>query len=284
MRNFRKSERGSVMLEFCLVLPIYLLIFGGTFLLFDLSMARLHLQEANRNIAWIQDDRHNGASCLINQELYRRSVAFFEARNALELKMTNLPMWSFGEEYGNYQKDIAEKKGTLNPGFWGNELSEFNGNGVELNVNQSWADKLGGMLQSRLENDFVKIYYGNMELEMSKVSATYIGAVGVSSVLFPIPGQDGMQTVPLYKSAYTLTRARDDRTEEKKEEEHSWGTYKRSKVNGEMLILRRVGENENREKARTVNELTPLTSNILFGSWPSNGKLGDISILLGVGL
>ena len=296
MRNILKSERGSVMLEFCLVLPIYLLIFGGTFLLFDLSMARLHLQEANRNIAWIQDDRHGGA--LINQELYRRCAAYFETRNALEQGMCGQPMWSFGEEYKNYQSDLADDNASLNPDFWGDGLMEFKANGEKLSVNNSWADKIGGLLPNDWGNDFMKIHYGNMELTMDKVSATYIGAVGVSSVLFPAPDASGQETVPLYDSRYILTRARNDdgtataetrkEREERQKQERTKNSYPvKTIVNGEMFVVRRTRDGNEREDARTVNDLTPLGlggQNILFRSWPSNGLLGDIGVLLGVGL
>ncbi|MBQ9366908.1 MAG: hypothetical protein IJT83_03935, partial [Victivallales bacterium] len=52
------SAKGSVMLEFILVLPLYLLLFGGTFLTFELTLARIYLQEANRNLAWLAEDRY----------------------------------------------------------------------------------------------------------------------------------------------------------------------------------------------------------------------------------
>ena len=284
------------MLEFCLVLPIYLLIFGGTFMIFDLSMARLHLQEANRNLAWIQDDRHGGAQ--INQELYRRCAAYYEVRNTLEQAMSGQTMWSFGEEYKNYQSDLGDDNASLNPDFWGAGIEKIKANGEELSVNSSWADKLGGVLSGNWGNDFMNIHYGNMELKMDKVSATYIGAVGVSSVLFPVPDEAGQETVPLYDSRYVLTRARNDdgtataetqkEREERQKRERTKNSYPvKTIVNGEMFIVRRTGDGNKREEARTVNDLTPLGlggQNILFRSWPSNGLLGDIGVLLGVGL
>ena len=285
MRNFLKSEKGSVMLEFCLVLPIYLLIFGGTFLLFDLSMARLHLQEANRNIAWIQDDRFD-AQGLINQKLYQKVIEYYDVRNMLEKRMSDEPIWGFGKSYAKYQeqRQNAESDGLGYEGKypWGFSLDAFEENGVVLNINQPWADKLGGIAGKRLDNGFMTMHTGNMELSMDKVSATYIGAVGVSSVLFPA-AHNGRETVPLYKAVYVLTRARyDDESGNEKEHETT-------RANGEMLLIRRTDEGEKRENARTVNDLSPLsfgseTPNILFGSWPSNGLIGDISVLLGVGL
>ena len=289
-----QSERGSVMLEFCLVLPIYLLLFGGTFLLFDLSMARLHLQEANRNLAWLQNDRYDYQG-KINQTLYENAVQFFDRRNLQEQLMSLQPMWGFGEAYDTYREEANQEDRCVNPDFWGFRLKddEFNENGVKLAVNNSWADCLGGLFESRLNNDFLALYSGNMELKMEKVSGVYIGAVGVSSILFPADYQsvgDGelqsgeksglrrwKETVPLYRSSLTLTRARTADGSPKNAENNG---------NGEMLVIRR-SSGEAREGARTVNDLTPLgtgSQNILFRSWPTNGILGDVSLLLGVGL
>ena len=169
-KHLLHSEKGSVMLEFCLVLPIYLLIFGGTFLIFDISMGKLHLQESNRNLAWIQDDRYNNSDKLINKELYKRATSFYDARNELEKQWeATQSVWSFGSkeeiETAN-QECIAEYR-------WGHELSNgYKGNQVELAVNQSWADSLG--LSGVLDNDYMSLYSGNMFLKMDKVSAINI--------------------------------------------------------------------------------------------------------------
>ena len=85
-----ESERGSVLMEFCLMLPIWLLMFGGTFMLFDVTMARLHLQEANRNLTWLQNDRYDSQG-LINKAVYSSAVQYFEARNELETSMSGEP-------------------------------------------------------------------------------------------------------------------------------------------------------------------------------------------------
>ena len=289
MRNILKSERGSVMLEFCLVLPIYLLIFGGTFMIFDLSMARLHLQEANRNIAWIQNDRFDTQG-LIDQKLYEKVMECYEVRNTLEKNMSGEPMWGFGKFYAQYAEKKQEAEAQKQQGNnanrtpitlpWGQEFDTFDENNVKLYINHPWAGNIGGMIGKCLENGFLTLHTGNMELTMDKVSATYIGAVGVSSVLFPTPDASGRETVPLYGQRYALTRAR-------YEKDPGEGT-KTTKINGEMLVVRRIA-NEDREEARDVNHLTPLafgseTPNILFGAWPSNGLIGDLSVLLGVGL
>ena len=263
-----KSERGSVLMEFCLVLPIWLLIFGGTFMVFDVSMARLHLQEANRNLAWLQDDRYDSRG-LINRAVYASSVQFFENRNALEKGLSGEPMWSFGDDYKNYSAKGDSKSDS--PKFWGGTTDSFKENGVELAVNNSVTEGLssitGGLLSDKLENGYMDLRSGNMALEMTRVSAVYIGAIGLSSVLFP--GEEGDGAVPLYKSKLTFTRA---------QETNKKGVSKPKKVNGEMLLMRR--RETDRDKVKTVNDL--FMDNTINRSWPSNGSLGDAQLLLGI--
>ena len=264
-----KAERGSVLMEFCLMLPIWLLIFGGTFMVFDVTMARLHLQEANRNLAWLQDDRYDSQG-LINKAVYGSAVQYFENRNALETGLSGEPMWSFGDDYQMYSSKQGDKK-SGSPQFWGSAPKSVKENGVELSLSGSITDGLssltGGLLSDKLENNYMGIHSGNMELKMARVSAVYIGAVGLSSVLHP--GEEGDGTVPLYKSVLTFTRGQE--TTQK-------GDSKRKDVNGEMLLLRRT--ETDRDKVRTANDL--FMDNTVNRSWPSNGALGDASLLLGI--
>ena len=124
------------------------------------------------------------------------------------------------------------------------------------------------MLQLRVLLVDIILKKGNMFLKMDKLSSVYIGAVGVSSVLFPL----GRDVLPLYKSAYNLTRAfaRDDKGNQIEEA---------AAANGEMLIMRKSGADQ-RADVRNVNKL--FWTNIIFRSWPSNGTLGDIRLFLGL--
>ena len=263
-KSILHSETGSVMLEFCLMLPIYLLIFGGTFLVFDLSMGRLHLQESNRNLAWIQNDRYNDGEKLINKELYKRVTAFYDLRNALEAGMEpGRNFWDFGPK-----KESTDANGKqVEEYVWADEISGFKAHNIELQINNGWADNLN--LSGILDNDYMKLYTGNMYLKMAKVSAVYRGAVGVSSVLFP-EKRNGAETVPLYDAAYNLTRVL--AVEEEKTLDEA------AKFNGEMVIVRRMGEDE-RKDVNNVNKL--FWRNIIFRSWPSNGTLGDVRLFVG---
>ena len=266
------------MLEFCLVLPIYLLIFGGTFMIFDLSMARLHLQESNRNIAWLQGDRYD-AQKNIERKLYENAVEYFDIRNKLEQTMSDRSMWSFGELYQKYRSAEKNSNSGGKPGQtasppWGgpDDMESFSENGVELNINQPWS---GGITGSRLKNGFMLLHTGNMELTMDKVSATYIGAVGVSSVIL-----DPKETsVPLYRQSYPLTRARGDDGKATKEKNAS-----ATMVNGESLLLRRNSDGEIREEEKTPNDISPLTGtdrpNVLVGSWPASGTIGNLTVFV----
>lgn len=262
---YLKEECGSVMLEFCLVLPIYLLLFGGTFLTFDITMGRLHLQEANRNLAWLQNDRYNTDSEeKINHELYKSAVSYFESRNRLESTMSDEPMW--WNENSEAAKYIAEKnKRNSRPELpkWAHRLSIFKDSDSALKINYSLTGDIisqipliGDKLSEIFNNEFLEMYSGNMPLEMSHVSGVYKGAVGVSSVLFP-----NRNAPDLYNQAYTFTRAQvvvgnkgnikcdccgveyieiydDDRESQK----YVSKEMRPATVNNEMLLLRRKGD------------------------------------------
>lgn len=275
--RYLKKEHGSVMLEFCLVLPIYLLLFGGTFLIFDITMARLHLQEANRNLAWIQNDRYD-LEGKINERLYKNVTDFFEARNALERKIGDVAIWSFGKDYEDYQNEKSKHNGSKtqsNSDLWGHYIERFEDSDSALELNNGWASFLG--LDVVFDNDYIAMRSGNMELKMEKVSAVYIGAVGVASVLYP-----NDETDSLYAQFYTFTRATDKQSRGANSSERS-----ASRVNTEMLLLRRNGT-DCRENINTLNILQPsrnlFIKNTIFRSWPSSGILGDIQLFLGVKL
>ena len=256
LKHFLQNEKGSVMLEFCLVLPIYLLIFGGTFLIFDITMGKLHLAESNRNLAWICDDRYNDSKNLINKELYRRATAFYDNRNALEKQWEPAEnFWSFSSQDPDKLANSEADDENFDRYKWADGIGKFKDDSVSLDA----------------KNDFLKLYSGNMGLRMDKVSAVYIGAVAVSSVIFPVEDQSGNETVPLYKAAYDFTRV----TEEKDEQ------LIPSKQNGEMLIVRRTGT-DTRENVKTVNDVL-FNGKIMFRSWAhSDNIIDNIKTLLGI--
>lgn len=184
MRRIGTEERGSVMLEFILVLPIYLLLLGGTLLLLDITLGKLYLQESNRNLAWIQNDRFD-ASRKINKELYRRATLYFTNRNSFEgTAGKDNAMWYFGDKYSKYAK-----KEEGNPDFWGHRINKFHSNVGKIKVSNG--------------NKWCSIYSGNMELCMKHVSGIYIGSLAISSIQHKGTGN----TDPLYKKSYSLTRA-----------------------------------------------------------------------------
>ncbi len=260
-----KSEQGSVLMEFCLMLPVWLLMFGGTFMIFDVSMGRLHLQESNRNLAWLQNDRFDRQH-RINEELYRRATLYYDVRNNLEYNMSGEPMWGFGER-SNGKKNSKDKNS--NPQYWGSTDKDYKGRGIELTANGS-VPVISQITGSLLDNNWASLCSGNMELKMEKVSATYIGAIGVSSVLFPAGNGDG--TVPLYKSALTFTRSVTVDTKDKKNQPRLLFP------NGEMLLLRRKGDDE-RGKIKDANDM--FFDRTIYRSWPSSGTAGTLGIMLG---
>jgi len=245
IKEMLKSERGSVMLEFCLVLPIWLVIFGGTFLLFDASMGRLHLLESNRNLAWIQNDRFDRNN-RIDKELYRRATLYYDIRNVLEHGISGEQMWGFGK---NRDSDSRN---------WGMTGGDFKENEIELDSGSG-----GGLLG----NNWSMLCSGNMELKMEKISALYLGATSVVSVMYPVHDENGEEIAPLYRSAFTFTRSVDDEGNPKLH-------------NGEMMVLRKKAL-DTRGNIVDMNDL--LSDRTVYRTWPSNGTMGTASIYLGFG-
>ena len=300
-----KSAQGSVMLEFCLVLPIYLLLFGGTFLTFDITMGRLHLQEANRNLAWLQNDRYDTDSEeKINHELYKSAVSYFESRNSLESTMSDEPMW--WNENSKAEKYIAEKnKRNSRPELpkWAHRLSIFKDSDSALKINYSLTGDIisqipliGDKLSEIFNNEFLEMYSGNMPLEMSHVSGVYKGAVGVSSVLFP-----NRNAPDLYNQAYTFTRAQavvgnkgnikcdccgveyieiydDDRESQK----YVSKEMRPATVNNEMLLLRRKGDPNIAGEINLCDGYGTVI-NAIWRNWPvGDSIIDDVTHLFGV--
>ena len=302
---YLKEECGSVMLEFCLVLPIYLLLFGGTFLTFDITMGRLHLQEANRNLAWLQNDRYDTDSEeKINHELYKSAVSYFESRNRLENTMSDEPMW--WDENSEAARYIAEKnKRNSRPELpkWAHRLSIFKDSDSALKINYSLTGDIisripliGDKLSEIFNNEFLEMYSGNMPLEMSHVSGVYKGAVGVSSVLFP-----NRNAPDLYNQAYTFTRAQvvvgnkgnikcdccgveyieiydDDRESPK----YVSKEMRPATVNNEMLLLRRKGDPNIAGEINLCGGYGTVI-NAIWRNWPvGDSVVDDVTHLFGV--
>lgn len=308
IKRYLSEESGSVMLEFCLVLPIYLLLFGGTFLMFDITMGRLHLQEANRNLAWIQNDRHASAT-LINQELYKRVVDYFDARNMLENFMEYPePVWSYAIVARNAGNNCPK------PPLWAHKVSNFKDNASEgaragMKINYSpvgdFLSKIplvGDELNKIFNSGLMEMYSGNMPLEMAHVSGVYRGAVGVSSVLYP-----NKDSVDLYNQAYTFTRAQvtidgngsasgailcaPDCDCGGGHAYHIYGNentngirneVRPATVNNEMLLLRRKGD-PNIEGEITLLGGYGKVMNAIWRNWPVGDSIvDDVQLLFGV--
>ena len=200
-------DGGSVMLEFILVMPILLLLFGSTMLTFDLSMAKMRIQEGNRNIAWSTGDRYDSGAA---EAAKKTAFEPFEQRNKLESQFSG---------------------GTLS-NFWA-----MGGSGQEIG-------KIDGV--AKLNADVGKwgtLYSGNIELRMTQLSTVYIGAIGLSSVLFPMD-----ETTHYYEAKYDLTRG-DGNT------------------NPEAVIYHRKASNDNRLTDQFVVE----SYKICLQPFPYNG-------------
>lgn len=67
-----KSERGSVLMEFVLVAPLYLCLFGAMFLTGELLLSRSRLWNNDRFLAWLAQDRHEMISVTRRQAFHER--------------------------------------------------------------------------------------------------------------------------------------------------------------------------------------------------------------------
>lgn len=233
------DHSGSVMLEFILVLPIYLLLIGGTMLTFELMMAKLHLQEANRNLAWVAGDRFFEGSAMLEfkSRFHTLICQYFTERNSREnqIRENEVPLWSFGSRQDFWGVGILEKQ---------TQKGVFRGT-------TGWGTLVAG----------------NMQLTMNRVSGAYVGPLGVSSVLYPNrqteeekSKQGTAETHPaidLYNASYDLTRTQVPASEEAASE---------TDFLPESYLFRR---NRNRLRRDSEEQYLKRIFHIVTESWPS---------------
>ena len=168
-------KRGSILLEFMLMVPVLLVLFGATMLWMDISLGKMYIQEANRNLAWLTKDRYDDGK--IKSALYDSAREPYELRNKVEKNFGGAGyMWKY-------------TGGTTNA--WGFVLGK--------------GDFIKGVqrLDADEKCDWYAMTSGNMNLKMAHLSGVYMGAVALGSVLQP----DG-EMKHLYASAYDFTRSR----------------------------------------------------------------------------
>ena len=166
-------KQGSVIMEFLLMLPILLLLFGATMLWMDISLGKLYIQEANRNLAWLTEDRYDTGK--IKKALYDSVREPYELRNKVEKSFGGTgDMWKYAG-------------GTTDT--WGFVESSCRNGEQRLKTSQKC--------------DWHAMTSGNMNLKMAHLSGVYMGAVALGSVLQP----DG-ETKHFYEAAYDFTRSR----------------------------------------------------------------------------
>lgn len=176
----RIGEKGSVMLEFVLVIPIYMLLFGATLLMLELTLGRLHLQEANRNLAFLAFDRERNAlgGSDFDDKLRIKVAEHFDFRNQLENALTK------GEK--KYFYDFSEDRDYWAVELWEKSLADEKFESGTQGVKWNW-----GMLKA-----------GNMVVKVPGISGLYIGAIALSEVMHSPADGD----VSLYRASYDLTR------------------------------------------------------------------------------
>ena len=166
-------KQGSVIMEFMLMLPILLLLFGATMLWMDISLGKMYIQEANRNLAWLTEDRYDTGK--IKKTLYDSVREPYELRNKVEKSFGGTgDMWKY-------------TGGTTDE--WGRIESRMKSGGQRLMTDQ--------------ECHWHAMSTGNMGLKMAHLSGVYMGAVALGSVLHP-----DEEKKHLYAAAYDFTRWR----------------------------------------------------------------------------
>ena len=233
--DIHRDEHGSVMLEFVLVLPIYLFLIGGTMLMYELFMAKLHLQEANRTLAWTVGDRYfagQGNEDDFKMALYNAVCGYYVRRNDIDNAIHKNPttLWGFGK----------------NSDLWGvGIVHKMKSDGKKFVGETGW-----GILTA-----------GNMQLQMNRVSAAYIGALGVPSVLDRNHSEN--RTPDLYNVSYDMTRTTPVVDEDEIEDED---------FSPESYVYKRIEPTpENNRIGKTEDEDTVYLKNlykIVMDSWP----------------
>ena len=212
---------GSVILEFMLTMPILLLLFGAAMLWLDLSLGKAHLQESNRNIAWIGNDRYDEGE--IGTALDAAATDFYNRRNMLERAFDGTsnpkPFWQFGLFVTNDVESLKKKSA-----HWTNEVWS-----LEIPDGYKW----GGF------------YSGNLDLRMTRLSGAYLGAVAVGDVLHPNDAKN-----PFYKAQYVLTRSRHAVS--------GTNAVVAASFNPESVVVHRRGDSEVREDVTSPNNLLPV--------------------------
>lgn len=180
-RPFQNIRRGSVVLEFVLMLPVLLLLFGVTLLTYDTLYGKLHLQQANRLFAWATGDRYAKDRKKFDEQVVTTAKKPFADRNVIEnaIDASAGNMWGYGKNVRLWAVNM-ERKNTESGIFIGAT---------------PWA----------------LLAAGNMELEMKKVSSAYLGILGVSSAV-QANGEDVMKGITASKFDLTHTLTGGDTT------------------------------------------------------------------------
>ena len=181
MHPFHNTRRGSVVLEFVLMLPVLLLLFGVTLLTYDSLDGKLHLQQANRLLAWMTGDRYAKDRKKFDAQVVAAAKKPYADRNAIEkaLDASAGDMWGYGKNERMWAVNM-ERKNT--------------GNGIFIGA-----------------TEWTLLAAGNMELEMKKVSDAYLGILGVSSAV-QANGEDVKKGITASKFDLTHTLTGSDTT------------------------------------------------------------------------
>lgn len=105
------GERGSVLMEGVLVLPIYLMMLGSLFILGDLARGRIKLLEIERFTTWIGGDRWQPAHA--QDQILARLRLFVDTVTAPLEDIRLNPVRQEGKFFGNHWIDEVRGYGVL---------------------------------------------------------------------------------------------------------------------------------------------------------------------------
>lgn len=233
-RQIAAAKSGSVLMEFMLMMPILLLLFGATMLWMDISLGKMYIQEANRNLAWLTVDRYDDGK--IKTALYDSVREPYELRNKIEKGFGGTgEMWKYAG-------------GTTDE--WGRVESRMESGSQRLMTDQ--------------ECHWHAMSTGNMGLKMARLSGVYMGAVAIGSVLHP-----DEEKKHLYAAAYDFTRWRASSVSN----DVSSASRIRYLVNPESFVIHRAYDRDN-ETMETSRAYVTMPNNllpVLMQSWPTDG-------------
>ena len=173
MKKLISNSKGSILMEAVIVMPLYMLLFGGMMLIGDMVLGGVNLYDSNRMLAWMAMDRFG----IDDNFLVQQAQKGFEFTGENSITSSNGdPVWKFDES----QKAKAYWAGIYNQG--GSEYVT--------------------------SNTYLALFKGAMPLKMNKIPMLYQGLLAVNDVMNRPDkvknAENGQDEGLLYKTVFDL--------------------------------------------------------------------------------